>query len=154
MVLQKIYWIFIGLILVLIILQIIGYQVIEIIFLLVLSTLILLEIIRAEEHENIGNILKNDIYHRLVAIEKVLNYIFKNISNSLTLDHLDIFHNKLVKTLETRENFLKQKLKEDLEIISRKIIEVENRISELKNRSSTLHKRIENIENYLFEEEL
>jgi hypothetical protein len=153
MVLRKLYWVFVAAILFTLALHLLGYKVLEITLLLILSALVLSEIIRIEEKEELHEIIRNDIFHKLIGIERVLGYIFKSMNNVLTVEHLDTLHGKLLSKLEMHEARIDQKLKEELDKIARKIIEIENKISEMKNHSSLLTKRVENIENYLFEEE-
>lgn len=134
-------------------LQILGYAVLEIIILLIISILILSEIIRIEEREKIENIVKIEISKKLEGMEKVLNFIMKNISRMLTIDHLDELHSKITSKIERYEIEFNERLRNELNRISKKITEIENKLNELKSHSSHLHRRIENMENYIFEEE-
>ena len=77
----------------------------------------------------------------------------KNISKTLTIEHLEELHSRIASRIEKYEIEFNEKMKNEIEKIYKKISEIESKLNELKTHSSHLHKRIENMENYIFEEE-
>lgn len=153
MVLRTALWVVIVGIFFSLVLQILGYHVMEITILLILSVLILSELIRMEEREEIENVVKSHISSRLEGMEKILNFIMKNMSKMLTVDHLNELHSRVTSKIERYEVSFNERLKNEIEKLHEKILEIENKLNELKSHSSGLHKRVESIENYIFEEE-
>ncbi len=151
--LRKIYWLIIAMIFVASFFQLLGYSLIEAIILLILASLVLVEILRMEEFERISEVLENEISHKIDGIERVVNYIFKNVSSTVTMEHLETLERSFKKELERKNAEVSQKMKEEMERLAGKIIEIENRLTEMKNHSDLVRKRVENIEDYLFEEE-
>ena len=151
--LRKIYWLIIAMIFVASFFQLLGYSLIEAIILLILASLVLVEILRMEEFERISEVLENEISHKIDGIERVVNYIFKNVSSTVTMEHLETLERAFKKELERKNAEVTQKMREDMERLAGKIIEIENRLTEMKNHSDLVRKRVENIEDYLFEEE-
>ena len=153
MVLYTILWALVVLAFVSLALQILGYPVLEIVILLIVSVIILSELIRLEEKEELENIVRHEISGKLEGMEKVLNFMMKNISRALTVEHLDELHSRITSKIERYEVQFNERMKNELDKIAGKIIEIENKLNELKNHSSHLHRRVENMENYIFEEE-
>ncbi len=133
--------------------QFLGFRTIEITVLLVISALLLLEIIKTEEREELENAMREEIGKKLEGMERILNYIFRKTENLLTAEHLNEIERRVELRLEHSERKLREKFREEMEEISRKIREIETRVAELKAHANSLHKRVESVENYIFEEE-
>ncbi len=134
-------------------LQFLGFRAIEITILLIISALILSEIMKVEEREEMESLVKEDFTKKLEGMEKILNYIFKKVENLLTTEHIEEIERRVCSKLETKESELKRRFKDEIGKISKKIMEIEARLNELREHSFSLHKRVESMENYIFEEE-
>ncbi len=153
MALRAMFWIVIVLALACAFLETFGYHLMQITLLLVLLSIALLELVHLEEKEILEDALHRDIASRLESMERVLNYLFKNISSMLTVEHLQELERRIVNSFHAHKKELEEKFKKDTDQIAKKIIEIENRLSELKSHSSNLAKKLEIMENYVFNEE-
>jgi len=153
MALRATFWVVIVLALICAFLETLGYHLIQITLLLVLLALAILELIHIEEKESLEDALHRDIASRLESMERVLNYLFKNVSSMLTIEHLQELERRILSSFYIHKKELEEKFKKETDQIARKVLEIENRLSELKSHSSDLAKKLETMENYVFNEE-
>ncbi len=128
-------------------LQIMGYSTLEITLLLIISSVVLLEIIRIEENEYLLESTKHEVLEKIHSIEKMVDYIFKHV---LRFHHEN---SKIENKIEEHKNYLESKINSHLDRFSRKLIEIENKISEIKSKHDLFHNRLSLLEDYIFEEE-
>jgi hypothetical protein len=147
---RKLFWLLVGLTLVFIVLQATGYWVLEILVSLILLDIVLIQIIHQEENEDFINSLKSDIGNRLENIERLIKNILNHFGSVATVEH--VYH-IVEERLEEYDACAKERLKDELDRIAAKIIEVENKLYELRKNSELMQKRIETVEKIVFEEE-
>lgn len=127
--LTKLFW-FLGITtLIFLALQIIGYEVLEIVILLIIIDLVILEVNREMNQKRFTISLKNELMTRVGNIEKIATGIL-NFVNAKP-NHEDI-HNIFENKIQKHKDELRNEFKENLDRISKKAIDIENKLHELR----------------------
>ncbi len=129
--LQKLFWFLSALTIVFLILQVLGYPVIEVIASLLLIGLVVIEINREEDKHRVENDLKSELSSRITNIERVCTSIYSSLKSVPTLEHIYYIAEECVREHDPRGEF-----KEGMDRIAKKIIEVENKLHDMKKTFS------------------
>lgn len=126
--LRKLFWFLSALTVIFLIIQILGYNVLEVILILILIDLVVVEISRQEQRKH-----KSEILIRLSTLENLLSNLISSLNTMPTLEH--VYH-ITEESINEHKPSLRSEFKNDLDKIAEKVIEVENKLNHLKNSFS------------------
>ncbi len=152
--LKKLFWALVGFSVLMLVLYILGYKTLEISLFSLVTAIILMELLRIEEGNKIVSSVKEEMLNKLESIERMVSHVFKSaIKLRENNENIEKVHYVLNTKLENHKKEVDEKLKNHLDMLAKKLIEIENKITELKSTSDVFHKRLNILEDYLFEEE-
>ncbi len=129
--LRKLFWFLSSLTIFFLGLQVLGYNVIEIIVSLILISLVVVEISRQEDKHIIENELKPGLTTRLNNIERICTNMYSSLKSLPTIEHMYHIAEECIQEHNPRQEF-----KENFDRIAKKIIEVENKLYDMKQTFS------------------
>lgn len=127
--LRKLFWILSAFTIAFLILQVLGYSVLEVIVSLLLMDIAVVEISRQEDRHRMENQLKPELLTRIGNVEKLCSNIMSSINALPTIEH---FYQVAEDTIYEHKARLKEEIKEDLDRLAKRAIEIENRLYDMK----------------------
>ncbi len=131
---RKIFWLLSALIAVFIALQALGYGVLEIIVSLILINLAVVELSRQQDRHNLESRVKPELMTRVGNVEKLCSNMLSSINALPSAEHFCQIAEQRIAEHGTR---LKAEIKDDLDRLAKKAVDIENRIFDLKKSISS-----------------
>lgn len=132
--LRKIFWVLTALTLTFLVLQVMGYSMLEVIISLLIIDLAVVEISRQEQGHQMENVLKPELLARISNVEKLCSNMMASIGALPTIEH---FYHLAEERISEHRAILKNEIKDDLDRLAKKAIDIENRLFEMKRSVST-----------------
>lgn len=128
--LRKLFWFLSGLTMIFLALQVLGFDVLIVIFSLLFIDLIVVELSRQDDRDRFRNEIKHEMITRIGNIEKILGNMLSTFSHIPTLEH--VYH-IAEERMEAHKAGLREEFKNDLDGIAKKAIEIENKLHDLRH---------------------
>ncbi len=134
--LRKLFWVLSGITIAFLALQVLGYPVLDIAVALLLIDLAVVELSRQEDKHRTESQLKPELMARIGNVEKLCANMMTSINALPTMEHFYHIADEKIGEHGTR---LRCEIKEDLDRIAKKAVDIENRLFEFrKNIASGL----------------
>lgn len=127
--LRKLFWLLSVLTVGFLVVQALGYNVLDIIISLLLIDLIVVEISRQEDRHHIESRLKPELMARIGNMERLCSDMLSSMNALPTVDH---FYHIAEEKIGEQRSRIKEEVKEDLDRLAKKAIDIENRLFDLK----------------------
>ncbi len=128
--LRKLFWFLSGLLIVFLALQVLGFNMLIPIISLLFVDLVVVELSRQDDRDRFRTELKHELVTRIGNIERILGNILENFSHIPTTEHV---HSIAEERIEAHKISLREEFKNDLDMIAKKAIEIENRLHDLRH---------------------
>ena len=140
---RKLFWGLSALLIAFIALQVLGYSVLDIIIALFLLDIVIVEISRQKDKNYMDSQLKPELLARIGNVEKLCSNILCSINAMPTIEH---FCNVAEGRIEEHGTRLKEDIKDDLDRLAKKALDIENRLFEFRKSVTS---GIENLDDRL-----
>lgn len=127
---RKLFWFLSAAIIALFIIQVAGYfNAVEIIIALLLLDIAVVELGRQEDRRHIEDHVKPELITRVCNVEKLCSNMLSSINALPTIEH---FYQIAEQKIGEHGARLREEIKDDMDRLARKAIEIENRLFEMK----------------------
>lgn len=127
--LRKLFWVLSGITIAFLSLQALGYPVLDIAVALLLIDLAVVELSRQEDKHNMESQLKPELMARVGNVEKLCSNMLSSINTLPTMEH---FYRVAEEKIGEHGTKLRDEIKEDMDMLAKKAIDIENRLFEFK----------------------
>jgi hypothetical protein len=127
--LRRLFWVLSALTIAFLVLQVLGFGVLEVIVALLLVNIAVVELSRQEDKHLMEEQMKPEIITRIGNVEKLCSNMLSSIGALPTLEHM---YHVAEEMMIGHKAKIKDEIKEDIDRLARKAVDIENRLFEMK----------------------
>jgi|GEM_PF-5039194 len=127
--LRKLFWFLSALLIAFLVLQALGYAVLDAIIAILLMDIIVVELGRQEDRRAVECQLKPELIARVGNVEKLCSNMLSSINALPTVEH---FYQIAEQKIGEHGARLREEIKDDMDRLARKAVDIENRLFEMK----------------------